>query len=102
MLNNIYLTLIEPINGSDTIMKMDAVPSFGKLNSHQSWVKSKAGCRSSGYNYAQVSGSPDTRVYMGIIAQYDTETAQFTILEDLMRNTRINLALLKECAPIMV
>lgn len=95
MLFNVYLTIIEPTDGSDSTFKVDAVPAFGKLTPHQQWVKTEP------THYAQVNGPTEAKTYVGIIAQYNNTTTTFTILEHAMRNMRITIPLLKECAPIM-
>ena len=97
MLCNIYLTLTEPTNGSTPSVKLDAVPAAGKLTPHQEWVKTECDIR----GYAQVNGPDRAKTYMGIIAQYDSVSTEYTILKQAMRNTRINIPFLKECAPII-
>lgn len=91
MLHNIYLKLIESTDNTDTIIKIDTVPTLIKLNPRLRNF----------YDYAQVQGDPDTKVYMGIVAQYDCKTAKFSIIESTMRDIYINLSFLKEHAPII-
>lgn len=98
MLYNIYLNLIESIDRTETetetVIKINITPTFQKLNP----------VKQANYNYAQVQGDPkepETRTYMGIVAQYESKTNQFTILETLMRNTHITQSFLKEHTPVI-
>lgn len=90
MLVNLYLTVFEPIDGSQSKIQMDAVPTAIQLTP-----------KTSPYQYSQVNSNPIYKTYLGIVGQYNSDTAEFIVLIPKMRDRHISISFLKECSPVI-